>query len=72
MTSLFGQLRGGTMSLEGILIGVLVFIAVVAIAYIIITKAFGVTIPQWLIQVFWIVVAVAIGVIAIKFVLSLL
>jgi hypothetical protein len=39
---------------------------------IVIARAVGVEIPHWFIQIFWIIVAVVLGVAAIKIILSLL
>lgn len=52
------------------LIILIIVVAVVAVVYVIF-KAMGWTIPQWLVQVFMIIAAAAVGIIAIKFLLSL-
>lgn len=49
----------------------MVIAGIVGIA-IIVAHAAGITIPQWVIQILWIVLAVVIGVVAIKFLVGLL
>ena len=70
--ALFAQFaRPLSWGLGELVIALIIFGAIVAIAYVILRHAMGVTIPQWLINVFWIVVAAAVGIIAIRFLLSL-
>lgn len=49
----------------------LVVAAIIGIAYIVLRQT-GVAVPPWAIQILWIVVAVFVGVIAIRFLLSAL
>ncbi len=53
-----------------IAIAVIVVAAIVAVVFIIIRKM-GVAIPDWVIQIFWILVLAVVGVLAIKFLLGL-
>ena len=59
------------LSLGQLLIYIVVGIALCMIAYIIVTKGFKVTIPDWVIQIFWILVAVVVFYLAVRFLLSL-
>ena len=71
MSAVLAELNLRAWGFGDILVAVIVFFAVVAIAYLIITKGFGMTIPAWLVQVFWIVIAAVVGILAIRIVLSL-
>lgn len=51
------------------LIAVIVIAAVIAIVSIIL-RVLGITIPAWIVQIFWIVFAVFVGVFAIRLLLS--
>lgn len=51
-------------------IALVIVLAVIAVVYVA-TKAFGIPIPQWLIQIVAIVVVAAVAIIAIRFLLSL-
>lgn len=62
----------GGYGLVDVLLVFVVVVAACAIAWVILTKAMGVVVPAWLIQVFWILVAVFVFVIAVKLLLSLL
>lgn len=53
----------------GLAIWIIILAAVVAIVFIA-TKAMGVTIPGWVIQVFWVVVIAVVCIAAIKLLLS--
>lgn len=53
-----------------IAVALIVVLAIVAVV-VVITRGMGVAIPGWLIQVFWIVVAAAVGILAVRFLLSL-
>ncbi len=50
---------------------IIIAVAVLSIAYLVITKVFGVPIPQWLIQVCGIVLGCVVAIIAIRFLVSL-
>lgn len=52
-------------------IAVIIFLALCMIAYIGITKGLGITIPQWILQVFGIAVACVVLILVIRFVASL-
>jgi len=58
-------------SLPEIVIGILIIVGVLVIGYLVLTKGMGITIPDWVRQVFWVVLAVFIGVIAIKILVSM-
>lgn len=53
-----------------IVIFVVIAAAIIGILYVV-TRQMGVTIPGWAVQVFWIVVAACVGIVAIRFLLSL-
>lgn len=53
------------------LIMIVVIIGAIAIAYVV-TNAVGIAIPAFIITILWIVLAVVIGVVAIKFIWSLI
>lgn len=59
------------MTLIGLLILIIVIAGAVAVVAIV-AKAAGLNIPAWLIQVLWVVLAVVVGVVAIRFIASLL
>lgn len=72
MFSLFADVVGPAhrpWTLGEIAIAVVIALALVAIVYIA-TKAMGVTIPQWLIQIVLVCVVAVVAVLAIKFILS--
>lgn len=54
----------------GILKAIVIVAACVAIVYIAL-RVFGVTIPPWVVQIFWVVVAAVIAIIAIDLIASL-
>lgn len=56
--------------IEGLLLWLIVVAGIVAIAFIVV-RAMGLTIPAWVIQVGWVIVAVVVGVVAIKFLMTL-
>lgn len=60
-----------TWSIGEWLIAALIVGGVIAVFYVIWTKALGWTFPAWLPQVFWILVGVVVGIVAIRFLLSL-
>ncbi len=53
-----------------ILIAVVIIAACVGIVYVAL-RVFGVTIPPWVVQIFWIVVVAIVAIFAIRFVASL-
>jgi hypothetical protein len=59
-----------SVSLGQLLIYVVVIAACVALAVIAI-RQFGISIPSWVAQVFWVVVVAAVVIVAIRFVLAL-
>lgn len=69
MPSLIAQ-RNFNFSIGGMLIAVVVIAACIALVYVALRK-FGITIPDWAVQVFWIVVVAVVVIFAIKLVLSL-
>ncbi len=74
MTEIIAQTAGGlhnmTWSFEGILIAVIIVAGIVAIV-VIALRAMNVTIPQWVIQILWIVAIVVVAVLAVKFLMTL-
>jgi hypothetical protein len=61
---------GGDYSLGQIAIAIVIIAAVVALVYVAL-RQFGIQIPAWVQQVFWIVVVAFVVIVAIKFVLSM-
>lgn len=57
-------------SLEQLLIAVVVIAAGVALVYVALRK-FGITIPEWVVSVFWIVIVAAVVIFAIKLVFGM-
>lgn len=57
-------------SLADFLIAILMIAGAIAITFIIL-RVMQVQIPPWVIQIFWIVVAVCVGIFAIRFILSM-
>lgn len=57
-------------SIPQIVIAFIVIAAVVAIMYVAL-RQFGIAIPPWVIQIFWIVVVAVVAIVAIKFLLTL-
>jgi len=49
---------------------VIIVAAVIGVMYVILGQM-GVAIPPWLVKIFWILVAAVVGIVAIKFLLSL-
>lgn len=68
MTALLGA--APTYSLVEIIVGIIVLAAVIAILLVAL-KAFGITIPPWVVQIFWIVVVAVVAIVAIRFILTL-
>ncbi|CEF48303.1 unnamed protein product [uncultured bacterium] len=58
------------MSLVQLLVLIIVVGGAIAITYIILQQM-GIAIPDWLVRIFWVIVAVVIGIFAIQFVMSL-
>lgn len=52
------------------LIAIIALAGAIAVTYIIL-GVFEVKIPDWIVKIFWVVLAVAIGIIAIRFILNL-
>jgi len=71
MFSLLAQAAFGGYSLIQLAIFIIVVAGVVAIV-VVILKQLGVTIPPWLIAILWIVLAVIVGIFAIKVIASML
>jgi hypothetical protein len=65
-----GGLRNFDMSIGGILVAIVVIAAAIALVYVAL-RQFGISIPPWLIQVFWILVVAVVVIFAIKLVLSM-
>lgn len=57
-------------SILAILIAIVVIAAGVAIVYVALRK-FGVTIPDWVVQIFWILVVAVVAILALKFLWSM-
>ena len=57
-------------TLVGVVKAIIIIAAVLGILFVIL-KVFNVQIPPWFIQIFWIVVAAFIGIVAIEFIASL-
>lgn len=60
----------GDWSFSGIVIGIIIIAAIIGILYVAL-KVFGVQIPQWAMQIFWIVVVAVVAIFAIKFLVSI-
>lgn len=60
----------GGMSLGQIAIAIVVFAAVVALVYVAL-RQFGISIPEWVANVVWIVIVAVVVILAIRFVMSL-
>ena len=60
----------GSYSLLQLLVLVIIVAAAVAIVLVVL-RAMGVTVPQWIIQIGWILLACALGIIALKFLFGL-
>jgi uncharacterized protein (DUF983 family) len=52
-------------------IAVIIIAGIVAIAWVILVKAMGITPPPWFVNVLWIVLAVFVGILAIRIIASL-
>lgn len=69
ITPLLAEVWG--LSLAGLAIRIIIVVGILAILYIVLTKVAGIQIPPYVIQIFWIVVAITIAVFAIAFLASL-
>jgi hypothetical protein len=67
---MFAQVVVPGWSLGQILIAIVVVAACVALVYVAL-RQFGIAIPEWVKQIFWIVVVAFVVIVAIKFVLSM-
>lgn len=63
-------IHGGSWGIGEFIILIVVIAAIVAIMYVALAR-FGIAIPSWVIQIFWIVVVAAVAIFAIRFVLTL-
>lgn len=57
-------------SFPEIVIAIIIIAAIVAIMYVALRK-FGIEIPDWVLQIFWIVIVAIVAIVAIKFLLSI-
>lgn len=64
------QVHFGNLSIGQLAIAIVVIAAVAALVFVAL-KQFGVAIPGWVAQVFWIVVVACVVIIAIRFVLGM-
>lgn len=71
MTTLLAIHPVATWDIGDWLIAILIVGGVVAVFYVIWTQALGWTFPPWLIKIFWILCAIVVGIVAIRFLLSL-
>lgn len=70
MLGLLAQVAGPQYSIGQLLIGGVILAACVALVYIAM-RQFGVAIPQWVVQVFWVLVVAVVIIFSIRFVLGL-
>lgn len=70
MIALFSQWSLRTWSLGDMLIAIVLIAAAVALVWVAL-RQFGISIPAWVQQVFWIVIVAVVVIAAIRFVLSL-
>ncbi len=68
MVPILAQFAGYTVAHWIIMI--IILAAVIAVMYVVLGRM-GVAIPAWVIQIFWILVVAVVGIMAIKFLLSL-
>lgn len=59
------------LSIGDLIVYVLIIAGALAIGWVILTKALGIAIPDWFRQVILIVIAVVVGVLAIKIIISM-
>lgn len=67
---MFAQMMVRAWSLQQMLIAIVIIAAAVALVYVAL-RQFGVAIPEWVRQVFWIVVVAFVVILAIRLVFSL-
>lgn len=70
---LFAQIHNGggfEWSIQNILLAIIVIAGAVGVVLILL-KVFNVQIPGWVVQIFWVVLAVVVGVFAIKLIFSM-
>lgn len=70
MFGLLAQMAGGY-SLIQIAIFVIVIAGIIGIVFVV-TKQMGIAVPAWIITILWICLAVVIGIVAIRFLASML
>lgn len=70
MTALLALAPIGAWSIGDIVIAIVIIAAIVAVMYIAL-RQFGVAIPPWVIQIFWICLVAVVAIVAIRFLLSL-
>jgi len=61
----------GTWSVENVLVAAVIICAAIGVAWLVMTKVFGVTPPPWLIHILWICFAAFVAIIAIRFLFTL-
>lgn len=73
MTALFSLLAAGPWGMSFVDLAILIIIVagICAIVYVVLVKAMGVQIPSWFINILWIVLAVFVGIVAIKLIASM-
>ena len=67
---LFAQGGPASWDILHIIIAIIIIAAAVGIMYVVL-QVFGVSIPQWVVKIFWIVIAAVVGILAIKFLWSM-
>jgi hypothetical protein len=70
LSSLFAAAMIGTWTVGDVAIAVIVILAIIAVV-LIVCRAFGVTIPQWVWAILGVCLAAFLGVLAVKFLMSL-
>lgn len=68
--TMMAQVNLRTWSLTDVMIAIIILAACIGILYIAM-NVFGVQIPQWAVQIFWIVVVAVIAILAIRFLTSM-
>ncbi len=71
MLPMFGMMVWGY-DIAHVVIAAIVICGAIAIGYIIITEGMGIAVPPWVKKVLWIIIAVIIGVVAIKIIIEML
>ncbi len=67
---MFAHVTAGGYSLVHLVIVAIIVCGVVAVGVIVI-RAMGLNIPAWVVQIFWVVVAVVVGILAIHVIVSM-